>query len=383
MATTIDTTQAQYFIPEIWANSALSILRKTIVATPRVLRDSDVAAFTRGDVLHIPYPGTLAASAKAAGTEYTLAQPSGEAEVQVALNKHMAVSFVVEDIVRAQASQDVVARYVEAAAIALAEQIESDLIAELQTATSAVGEYGTDLSAATLRKAWKAMTDNKCPQDGRTLVMATSDAIALLGDSNLTSYFAFSRPQAIGGGGQALGSLYGFEAYASQFISEAGASIDLATSAAVDDIIDTATAHGFAADDVVEFTALTGGAGLSTNTPYYVISANLGATTFQVSTTKGGAAVNFTTDITAGTVRSLNRKNVAFRRDGAIVAFRGLPEPPPGSGAVAANVRDPESGVVLRSLMAYDARLGGVQVTLEALYGVKALDQNKLLLVKS
>jgi hypothetical protein len=305
MANTIDTTQAQYFIPEIWANSALSILRRTIVATPRILRDSDVAAFSRGDVLHIPYPGTLTASAKAAGTEYALAQPTGEAEVQVTLNKHMAVSFVVEDIVRAQASQDVVARYVEAAAIALAEQIESDVIAELQTATGSVGTFGTDVTAATLRSAWKAMTDAKCPQDGRTLILHTKDAIALLADSSLANYFAWQRPQAIQGGGQALGVLFGFETYASQFI-----------------VTDTVPEPD-------------------------------------------------------------QTKNVAFRRDAAIAAFRGLPEPPPNSGALAANVRDPESGVVLRSLMAYDARLGGVQVTLEALYGVKLLQDAKALVVRS
>lgn len=384
MANTIDVTQAQYFIPEIWANSALAILRQNIVATPRVSRDSDVAAFSRGDVLHIPYPGTLAASDKTAGNEYALAQPTGETEVQVTLNKHKAVSVVVEDIVRAQASQDVMARYSEAAAIAIAEQIETDLITELQTATKVSGSYGTDVDAAALRTAWKTMTDNRCPEDGRSIALATSDAVTIMGDSSLVNFLQVSRAQATAEGPRSLGSLYGFDLFPTQFISEAGANVTLANpSAAVDDIIDTTTAHGFVADDVVEFTALTGGAGLSTNTQYFVISANLGAQTFQVSTTKGGAAVNFTTDITAGTVRSINRKNVAFRRDGAIVAFRGLPEPPAGSGAVAANVRDPQSGVVIRVLMAYDARLGGVQITHEVLYGVKKLQEEKLLLIKA
>jgi hypothetical protein len=80
------------------------------------------------------------------------------------------------------------------------------------------------------------------------------------------------------------------------------ANVTLTTSAAADDIIDTTTAHGYAAGDRVVFSSLTGGAGLSTNQAYYVIAANLGAQTFQVSTTAGGSAVNFTTDITAGTV---------------------------------------------------------------------------------
>lgn len=81
---------------------------------------------------------------------------------------------------------------------------------------------------------------------------------------------------------------------------EAGAV--LTTSLAADDIIDTTTAHDFSADQQVRFTSLTGGTGLSTNTAYYVIAGNLAATTFQVSTTLGGSAVNFTSDITAGVV---------------------------------------------------------------------------------
>lgn len=78
--------------------------------------------------------------------------------------------------------------------------------------------------------------------------------------------------------------------------------VTLATSAAADDIIDTAAAHGFAAGDQVMFSTLTGGAGLTEGTTYYVIAANLAATTFQVSTTAGGSAALFTTDITAGVV---------------------------------------------------------------------------------
>jgi hypothetical protein len=377
---TIDTTQAQYFIPEVWANAGISVLRRNLVATPRLWRDSDVASFARGDILHIPYPGTFTASDKAAGTVYTLAQPEGETEVQLALNKHKAVSFVIEDIVRAQASQDVMNRYVDAAAISLVEQIETDVITELQTATATAGTYGTDLALSTLRTAGKTMTDSKCPRDNRTMVISTTDRVAIAGDSGLVSYFAQADPAAISEG--RLGRLEGFDVFESQFIGESGASVTLATSAAVDDIVDTATAHGFVAGDVVEFPTLTGGTGLTASTQYFVIAANLAAQTFQVSTTAGGAAVNFTADITAGTVRSLNRKNVAFRRDGAIVGFRGLPEPPAGSGAVAANIADPVSGVVLRALMAYRADLGGVSVTLEVLYGVKALDQAKLLLVK-
>lgn len=82
-----------------------------------------------------------------------------------------------------------------------------------------------------------------------------------------------------------------------------GDAVTLATSAAADDIIDTATAHGFSAGDLVVFDSLTGGTGLTVGQGYYVLASSLAATTFQVSTTAGGSAVNFTADITAGSVR--------------------------------------------------------------------------------
>lgn len=88
------------------------------------------------------------------------------------------------------------------------------------------------------------------------------------------------------------------------YTEELGSTVTLATSAAADDIIDTTTNHGYSAGDAVVFPTLTGGTGLEANRTYYVIAANLGAQTFQVSETAGGTAVDFFTNITAGTVRS-------------------------------------------------------------------------------
>src|SRR3954452_24491220 len=62
----------------------------------------------------------------------------------------------------------------------------------------------------------------------------------------------------------------------------------------------TSVAHGLTAGNRVMFTNLTGGTGLSTGTIYYVIATGLTADAFQVSATSGGAAVDFTSDLTAG-----------------------------------------------------------------------------------
>jgi hypothetical protein len=74
------------------------------------------------------------------------------------------------------------------------------------------------------------------------------------------------------------------------------------TGTAATDTINLA-GHRYQNGDKVEFPTLTGGAGLTAGTDYYVV--NAATDTFQVSTTIGGTAVNFTTDITAGTVREV------------------------------------------------------------------------------
>jgi hypothetical protein len=62
----ITRTVAGPFIPQIWANTALEVLRNKVVLAKLVTRDSDIAAFQVGDTLNIPYPGTFTANDKAA-----------------------------------------------------------------------------------------------------------------------------------------------------------------------------------------------------------------------------------------------------------------------------------------------------------------------------
>jgi hypothetical protein len=65
----------------------------------------------------------------------------------------------------------------------------------------------------------------------------------------------------------------------------------------------TATGHNFVTNQAVSFPTLTGGTNLNVFTRYFVRDVVAG-TSFKVSTTIGGGAVDFTTNITAGTVIS-------------------------------------------------------------------------------
>lgn len=293
----ITRTSGAAFIPQVWANTALEVLRANIVLAKLVTRDTDVTPFQVGDTLNIPYPGTFVANDKVANAGVTLQVPTGST-TSVVLNKHKEVSFIVEDALRALANQDVMQRYVTAGMVAIAEQIESDLLGLYTAFTYTTGTGGTDLSAATLRATRKMMNDNKAPRNTRAMIISDKDEIALLGDTTLQQYFAFQKPDAIANG--SIGSLFGFDLYQSQLV------------------------------------------------PF-----------------------------------ATNTKNLAFDPGAIILASRGLPDAPAGSGAQTSVITDPVSGLTLRCTMAYNPTNLGVQITLDVLYGVAKLRNEKAVVVLS
>ena len=206
------------FIPQAWAMRALDVLRNRIVLAKLATKDSDMGeAGWQGKTLNIGYPGTFVAQDKVAGTAATAQAPTGGATVALTLSKHKLVDFMVEDYGAAQANGDALARFVDPAVIALAEQFENDLWSLYSSFTGAsVGTSGTDLSAATIRSARKVLNDAKAPLEDRYLVVSDKDEIALLGDSSLQTYFAYSRTQGIEQG--QLPPLYGFNTYVSQLV---------------------------------------------------------------------------------------------------------------------------------------------------------------------
>ena len=80
--------------------------------------------------------------------------------------------------------------------------------------------------------------------------------------------------------------------------AHSGTSYTATGSASTDTI--TATGHNFVNGDIIRFSSLTGGSGLSASSCYYVI--NVVGNTFQLSNTSGGPVLDFTTDITAAAI---------------------------------------------------------------------------------
>jgi len=209
----ITVTTAQYFIPEVWATRALQVLRANMVLANLVTRDTDVGSFTVGDILHIPFPGTFVANDKAPGGNVTTQTPS-DAEVTVTLNKHKEVTFLVEDVPKVQANQDLMDRYLRNALVPIAEVIETDLFALYASFTNSITSATMD--DAQLRAARLQLNKQKVPLANRNIVVAPECEAKLLGASNLQSFFAFSEPGVVREG--QLGRAYGIDIYMSQLV---------------------------------------------------------------------------------------------------------------------------------------------------------------------
>jgi hypothetical protein len=214
------------FIPEIWAMRAFQVLRANMVLANLVTTDSDVGSFTVGDILHIPFPGTFVANAKAPNTAVQLQTPT-DADVTVQLNKHYEVSFLIEDIARAMQNQSIMDRYIQNAVVPLAQQIENDLFALYASFTNST--VSATMDDAQLRKARLALNKQLVPLSNRSIVVAPECETVLLGATNLATYFAFTQtgraPYLQGtnpaGGiireGQ-IGRAYGLDVYMSQLV---------------------------------------------------------------------------------------------------------------------------------------------------------------------
>ena len=204
------------FVPEIWAQRALQALRANIVLARLVQRDSDYAAFTQGATLHIPVPGTFVSNTKAAGSNVTLQVPT-DSRIDVTLNQHKEVTFLIEDILKVQSNQNLMDRYLTNAVIPLAEAIENYLFGLYASfTTTPIGAGATPITASTIRTARKTFNDNKAQKAGRSLIVTDGDEVSILGDAALASYFAFAKPETIQEG--SIGRVYGIDVYQSQLV---------------------------------------------------------------------------------------------------------------------------------------------------------------------
>jgi hypothetical protein len=218
----ITVTEAAAFIPEIWAATALGRLRANTVMARLVNRNFDEEVAKFGDIIHIPKRGTLSVNNKVANTPVTLQTPSATT-VDVTLNKHKEVSFLVEDIAKAQSRPDIIQGYIEDAIGVIAEQIDSDLLA-LYSGFSTTPIDGTGgsggVTSADVVAARRILNNAKAPMTDRHIVWHPDAEAELLENEKFVS--ANWDPANVSALREAsIGRKYGFDHYVDQQVVEA------------------------------------------------------------------------------------------------------------------------------------------------------------------
>lgn len=383
------------FIPQSWATEALKVLRQNIAMVKTIARDTDFNDMSfKGKSITVPYPGVFTAQAKTPGSLATVQTPSNGSSVTLTLGTHNTVDFILEDVdfSQAQSGMKMMEAYGEAAGIALAEQIETDTIAQYSTFTGGVtGTAGTDLISSSFRLSRKLLNDAKAPMSDRSFLVSTKDASSLLGDTNLQSYFAFNNTQALKEG--SIGRFMGFDIFESQFLQAVtghetqtviigggatGGTFTLTYGAQTTAAIAFgATAAAVQAALVLLSTITTAAnvlvSGLGTSASPYVISfigtLSTGATAV---TGSAGSLTGGTPTLTVADATTQGTRNLAYHKNSVMIAFRPI-DTPSTAGVEVAYANDPMSGVSLRILMQYQPQYRGVYVAYDVLYGLVGL----------
>lgn len=213
-------------IVKLVAADALPALMGNLVMGNLVNRDYEPTLAQAGDTVNVPIPPTLSANNIAeGGTVQTQAPSLGNA--QIILNTHAEATFQIPDVTKILAVPDLLKLYMQPAVVALAERIETDLLAlyPLFTSNTAVGTGGSAITEATVDSAETALFAAKVPASASKYLVVDSGTY-----STLRQIPRFSEFQTAGEAGLralidgAVGKMKDFYIFRSQFVAKTGSS---------------------------------------------------------------------------------------------------------------------------------------------------------------
>lgn len=219
----ITTTEVGDSIATIVAAQALGRLRSNMVMARLIARDWDTEVAQHGQTVQIPFRGALTVNDKSANTQYTLQTPA-DTKVDVTLNKHKEVSFLIEDLAKALARPDMLQGYVDDGMIAIAEQIDADLLALYSGLSQSINATSTagPLVVADFVEGRRLLNVAKAPMTERYAVLHPTAAAEILADTSFTNrdYRGPAEESALVNG--FLGNIAGFIVHEDQNTVETG-----------------------------------------------------------------------------------------------------------------------------------------------------------------
>jgi hypothetical protein len=221
-------------IVRLVAADALPALVGNLVMGNLVNRDFEPTLAHAGQVVNVPIPPVMQANNKAEDGEVTTQNPSlGSA--QITLDTHAEATFQIPDVTKVIAVPELLKLYMQPAIVALAERVESDLLALASqfTANAPLGAAGTAITEAMVDSAETSLFKAKVPaSQGKYLVVDPTTY------SQLRQIPRFSEYHTAGEAGLRslvegnVGRIKDFYVFRSQFVPKSGSSPALTTNLA-------------------------------------------------------------------------------------------------------------------------------------------------------
>ncbi len=211
-------------IVKLVAVDALPALSGHLVMGNLVTRDFEPTLATAGDTVNVPIPPTMVANNIAEGGSVQAQNPD-VANAQIILNTHAEATFQIPDVTKVIAVPDLLRLYMQPAMIALAEKVESDLLALYSqfTANTPLGTGGSALTEASVDAAETALFNAKVPQTQQKYLVVDGNAYG-----QLRQISRFSEYQTAGDAGLgaliegSIGRIKDFYVFRSQFVKKTG-----------------------------------------------------------------------------------------------------------------------------------------------------------------
>ena len=211
-------------IVKLVAAEALPSLMGNLVMGNLVNRDFEPVLANAGDTVNVPIPPALTANVISETGSVTTQNPN-LTNAAITLNTHIEASFQVPDVTKCLAYPDLLKVYLQPAIVALAEKVETDLLALAPsfTANAAVGTAGAALTEAAIDNAETVLFNAKVPVSEPKFLVVDGNAYG-----QLRQIPRFSEYQTVGDAGLRtmidgeVGRLKSFYVFRSQFINKTG-----------------------------------------------------------------------------------------------------------------------------------------------------------------
>lgn len=166
-----------------------------------------------GNKINVPFLSSYNARAKTAGTPIVY-DANTETEVEISINKHYYLAFVLEWITMKQSNYSLQELYRGAQAEAVARQMDTDLLSlHASAGTNVAG--GATVDDADILAVVYALDAAEVPQDGRAGIISHKVMNDLRSINKYTAYDQTGKTGLAASGKAAIASIYGMDLYQS------------------------------------------------------------------------------------------------------------------------------------------------------------------------